>query len=98
MGIPILDVAWVIIRRLTQKKSIATPDNKHLHFRLLDIGLSHKAAVLFLYITTASFGITSIFLQSRGKLIVLSLLIIFMIILAFSLVMIYKNQIKNETK
>ena len=34
MGVPILDVAWVILRRLfLEKKSPAIGDSKHLHFR-----------------------------------------------------------------
>ena len=44
MGIPILDVIWIIFRRwLWEKKSPFTnPDRKHLHFRLMDLGLSQR--------------------------------------------------------
>ena len=100
MGIPILDVFWVIIRRIWQGKSPAQADSKHLHFRLLDIGLSQPQAVIFLYFLTASFGITSLFLHSKGKIIALAVLALFMVILAIGLVIIYKLKIKtsNETK
>jgi UDP-GlcNAc:undecaprenyl-phosphate GlcNAc-1-phosphate transferase len=96
MGIPILDVLWVIVRRLIQGRSPASADRKHLHFRLLDIGLSHRQAVLFLYTVTAAFGITSLFLHSRGKLIALTVLVIFMIILAFGLIYMYRSKIKSH--
>lgn len=96
MGIPILDVVWVIFRRLFwDKKSITDADRKHLHFRLLDVGLSHRQAVLFLYFLTAVFGVTSLFLQTQGKLLALAILGLVMIILAATLVAVYKNKIKT---
>ena len=79
MGIPILDVAWVIVRRLFwEKKSIAEADRKHLHYRLLDIGLSHRQAVVLLYACTATFGISSLFLRTKGKIFALGLLALIM--------------------
>ena len=96
MGIPILDVLWVIIRRIIQGYSPASSDSRHLHFRLLDIGLSHRQAVIFLYLLTTAFGITSLFLHSKGKLIALGVLVLFMIVLASGLVLIYKFRQKNE--
>ena len=35
MGIPILDVVWVIIRRLYTGKKLSEPDRRHLHHRFL---------------------------------------------------------------
>ncbi|HLC89394.1 MAG TPA: MraY family glycosyltransferase [Patescibacteria group bacterium] len=92
MGIPVLDVIWVILRRLAQKKSLVKGDNRHLHFRLLDIGLSHRQAVLLLYLVSLSFGLTSLFLPSSGKIIALGILALLMAILAISLVLIYQNK------
>lgn len=68
LGIPILDVAWVIIRRwVIEKRSPFVGDRKHLHLRLVDIGLSHRQAVLVLYGFTLVFGVSSLFLQSKAK-------------------------------
>ena len=94
MGIPILDVVWVIIRRLFYRKKIAFADRKHLHFRLLDIGLSQRQAFLFIFFLTAFFGSFTLFLQTFGKLVALIILAVFMAVLAGILVKIYK--IKNE--
>ena len=75
VGIPALDVAWVILRRrFWEHRSAFMADRKHLHFRLLDIGLSHRQVVLFLYLIAASFGMISLFLQSKQKLIALGIL------------------------
>jgi len=96
MGIPILDVIWVILSRIWQGRSPISGDNKHLHFRLLDIGLNHRQAVLFLYLVTTAFGATSLFLHSKGKVLALMSLAIFMILLVSTLLIVYKLKNKNE--
>ncbi|MBI5733380.1 MAG: undecaprenyl/decaprenyl-phosphate alpha-N-acetylglucosaminyl 1-phosphate transferase [Candidatus Kerfeldbacteria bacterium] len=91
MGVPALDVAWIILRRLFwEKKSLGTADRKHLHHRLLDVGLSHRQAVVFLYALTAVFGTSALFLGSRGKLMALGILVLVMALLAGLLVWVYK--------
>ncbi len=68
MGIPILDVAWTIIRRLFARQNpFKTADRKHLHFRLLDAGLGARATVLLYCSVSLIFGLTTLFFQSRGK-------------------------------
>jgi len=93
MGIPILDVIWIIIRRVFfEHKHFYEADRKHLHFRLLDTGLSHRQAVLFLYALTLIFGCSSIFLQSQNKVLVLGILAVVMIMLATLIVLISKKR------
>ncbi|MFH1534408.1 MAG: MraY family glycosyltransferase [Patescibacteria group bacterium] len=93
MGVPLLDVVWVILRRVfKEKRSPFWGDKKHLHFRLLDIGLSHRQTVVFLYAVTGAFGLTSLFLSTKGKLIALIVLAITMILLGLSLVLVYKGK------
>ncbi|MCR4280226.1 MAG: undecaprenyl/decaprenyl-phosphate alpha-N-acetylglucosaminyl 1-phosphate transferase [Candidatus Komeilibacteria bacterium] len=87
MGIPILDVAWVIGRRLFfERKSIAAADAKHIHHRLLQSGFSHRGAVIFLYVITALFGSIAIFSQTEGKIMALVILSVFMVGLAVWLI------------
>ncbi|MFA6486699.1 MAG: MraY family glycosyltransferase [Candidatus Magasanikbacteria bacterium] len=71
MAVPILDLIWVIASRLRHGKSIADGDRRHLHFRLVDAGLTQRQAVLLYYLIAIIFGITTIFLQSLGKITVL---------------------------
>jgi UDP-GlcNAc:undecaprenyl-phosphate GlcNAc-1-phosphate transferase len=92
MGIPILDVAWAIVRRIFYRRSPFVGDRAHLHYRLLDVGLSHRQTVLVLWAISAIFGFTAVFLQSMGKLIALLLLFCVMLILAISVVILYKRQ------
>lgn len=80
MGIPIMDVAWTIIRRILDKKNpFKFADKKHLHFRLLDLGFSQRKTVLLYYGFATIFGLSALFLQSKGKLLVLGVLVIIMV-------------------
>lgn len=91
MGIPILDALWVISRRIfAEHKSPFRGDQKHLHFRLLNIGFSHRQAVLFLYFLSFAFGASALFMQSREKFLALVIMIVVMIALALTLVLRFK--------
>ncbi len=91
LGIPILDSVWVVLRRIfIEKRSPFRGDRKHLHFRLLDSGFSHRAAVLILYFFSASFGTFALFLQSRQKLLTLAVLIAIMV--AGSILLVRRQQ------
>lgn len=82
MGIPILDVVWVIGRRIFKEKhSPFLADQGHLHFRLLEARFSHRQAVLFLWLLVTIFGFSSIFIQGREKLLALFILMAVMLIL-----------------
>lgn len=96
MGIPILDVAWVIIKRLIHRKSPFVGDRLHLHFRLLDAGFSQRQTALILYSVAAIFGFSAVFLQSRGKLVALGVLFVVMIGFLASTFYLYKTRKSNE--
>jgi UDP-GlcNAc:undecaprenyl-phosphate/decaprenyl-phosphate GlcNAc-1-phosphate transferase len=50
LGLPILDVAWVIVRRLSRRRSpLKGGDQEHLPQRLVRLGLSQPRIVLLLY-------------------------------------------------
>jgi UDP-GlcNAc:undecaprenyl-phosphate GlcNAc-1-phosphate transferase len=49
LGIPIFDTTFAIARRLTGGQNAFKPDRKHIHHRLLDLGLSHRQVVIVLY-------------------------------------------------
>ncbi len=86
MGIPILDVAWTILRRLLSGKNpFRFADKKHLHHRLLALGLGQRATVLIFYGLSLIFGLSGLFLQSRGKLWALIILLglMFFIVVGF---------------
>jgi UDP-GlcNAc:undecaprenyl-phosphate GlcNAc-1-phosphate transferase len=92
MGIPILDVAWVLVRRVWYRRSPFIGDRLHLHFRLLDLGFTQRQTTLTLYLISAVFGFSAVFLQSIGKLIALVILFIIMVALALGVVILYKKK------
>jgi UDP-GlcNAc:undecaprenyl-phosphate GlcNAc-1-phosphate transferase len=53
LAIPILDVALAIVRRTWRGKGIGQADKEHIHHRLIDIGHSHRSAVLLMYLWSA---------------------------------------------
>ncbi|MBU0670626.1 undecaprenyl/decaprenyl-phosphate alpha-N-acetylglucosaminyl 1-phosphate transferase, partial [Patescibacteria group bacterium] len=92
LGIPLLDMCWVVFRRIfIEKKSPAKGDRKHLHHRFLDAGFTQKQAVLFMYLISASFGISALFLQSMGKLIAICVLVVCMALMGLLLFLRFKS-------
>jgi UDP-GlcNAc:undecaprenyl-phosphate GlcNAc-1-phosphate transferase len=82
MGIPALDVAWTILRRLISKKNpFKAADKKHLHHRLLALGLGHRGTVAVFYFLSLFFGLSGLLLQSRGKFFALIALLALMALL-----------------
>lgn len=75
LGVPILDVAWLIISRTLGGHSPAHAGRDHLHYRLLDLGFSPRQIVVFYYTLSASFGLLGVTDTSMlAKLIALLLL------------------------
>ncbi len=53
LAIPFLDVVLAIARRMRRGLGIMHADKEHIHHRLLDIGHSHRTAVLLMYLWSA---------------------------------------------
>ena len=62
-GLPIADTSLALWRRMIKRPSpgqavqdwkVFRADREHIHHKLLDLGLSHRAAVLTLYVVTGS--------------------------------------------
>ena len=49
LGVPIFDTMFTIVRRFLERRPIFSPDRGHVHHRLLDLGITHRRAVLLLY-------------------------------------------------
>jgi len=82
VGIPALDVLWVIVQRLRRRESpFSHADRKHLHYQLLDLGFSRSGAVWLLYLVALGFGSLGIINSSFGKLVCLLMLAVCMAIL-----------------
>lgn len=68
LGLPILDTFLAIVRRFRNGSPIFQADRQHLHHRLLERGLSHRQAVLFLYSVSGVFGMGALAItEARGR-------------------------------
>jgi UDP-GlcNAc:undecaprenyl-phosphate/decaprenyl-phosphate GlcNAc-1-phosphate transferase len=53
LALPFVDLLLAVVRRVSKRRSPFSPDKKHLHHRLLELGHSHRRAVLLLYFWSA---------------------------------------------
>jgi UDP-GlcNAc:undecaprenyl-phosphate/decaprenyl-phosphate GlcNAc-1-phosphate transferase len=65
LGVPILDAAWVILRRLTRGvRPTMGGDREHLAMKLHDLGLGTGQSVLVLYVLSAILGVVGLSLHT----------------------------------
>jgi UDP-GlcNAc:undecaprenyl-phosphate/decaprenyl-phosphate GlcNAc-1-phosphate transferase len=67
LGVPIIDTFWIIIRRVSAGRSPFSADRGHFHHRLLDLGLSHRQAVLLIYGIGVLLALAGLLLSGRGQ-------------------------------
>jgi UDP-GlcNAc:undecaprenyl-phosphate/decaprenyl-phosphate GlcNAc-1-phosphate transferase len=62
IAVPFVDLLLAVVRRTRAGRSPFAPDKQHLHHRLLEIGHSHRRAVLIMYFWSAliSFGVVAV--------------------------------------
>jgi UDP-GlcNAc:undecaprenyl-phosphate GlcNAc-1-phosphate transferase len=53
LALPFIDLLLAVLRRVRRGRSPFAPDKQHLHHRLLELGHSHRRAVLLLYFWSA---------------------------------------------
>jgi UDP-GlcNAc:undecaprenyl-phosphate/decaprenyl-phosphate GlcNAc-1-phosphate transferase len=63
LGLPIFDTLFSMVRRMLERRPLFSPDRGHIHHRLLDMGITHRRAVMILYgvsvaLTVAAIGIS----------------------------------------
>jgi len=61
LGLPIMDTVLAVGRRLLVSASIMQADRDHIHHRLMALGLSHRRAVLVLYVACLLLNVAAIF-------------------------------------
>ena len=68
LGVPIIDALFVIVGRIAAGRSPYTPDESHIHRRLLRYGFSHRGSVLVLYALTAALSVLALLLTGSATL------------------------------
>lgn len=100
LGIPILDIAWVMLNRIRrgqhpmQRDELPLQARKtHLHYRLLFGGLSTRQVCMVLYSATTLLGLFAIMLPSVYKFVGIAMVVV---VMAFLLWWSTRLQIKRE--
>lgn len=86
LGVPILDTSLSLVRRLARRQNPFKADREHVHHRLLDLGMSHRTAVITLYTVSGVFSLGALALldnDATRRAIVLSTLAVVAFVLVW---------------
>lgn len=67
LGLPIFDLCFAVIRRVSKGQSPMHADRGHVHHRLIDMGFSQKQAVAISYMLSALLGLSAVVLTDSGE-------------------------------
>src|SRR5262249_1087261 len=60
LGVPIFDTLFAMVRRVLERRPVFSADRGHIHHRLLDMGLTHRRAVMIIYAVCGVFTAAAI--------------------------------------
>ena len=84
--VPFVDLVMAVVRRTRAGRSPFAPDKQHLHHRLLEIGHSHRRAVLIMWLWAgliAFGGVLASLYASRLTVVLLSVWVVLTVALTF---------------
>lgn len=90
LGLPIFDITFAVIRRVSRGQSPMHADRGHVHHRLIDMGFSQKQAVAICYLLAAVLGFAAVVLTDSGELQALIFLSAVLIVAAIAIFVIYE--------
>ncbi len=82
LGLPIFDTLFSMFRRVLARRSVFAPDKDHIHHRLLTRGVSHRTAVIIMYLITllaAGMGMLMMVLRDGSAAIVFAVVLVFIL-------------------
>lgn len=92
LGLPIIDTFLAIGRRVRKQRPIFSADQDHIHHKLLRAGLTHRQAVLTLYVVAAFLAGAALLLRVTSDLASgLVLLVVASILFVLFRLLVYRN-------
>ena len=85
LGLPIMDTLLAIGRRAIRGRPLFQADKEHIHHKLMDLGLTHRQAVLVLYGFCMLLGAVAMVLTYSNSLQAALLLVVLMLVAFFFL-------------
>lgn len=77
LGVPILDTVLVMSQRVYQGRSPFSPDNNHIHHRLMKLGFDHYEAVFLIYVAQTFLVLAAYLLRYDSDIVLLAIYGIF---------------------
>ena len=96
LALPIADALWVIGGRLRDRRSIFQADQRHLHFKLQELGWSESHIAWFFSLVTVCIALIALHTAALGKFI--ALLLVLGIIFSLLLFVARKTRLKQHEK
>ncbi|KGX86378.1 glycosyltransferase family 4 protein [Pontibacillus litoralis] len=96
LGVPIFDTLFAIVRRKLNGQSIVSPDNKHIHYRLLQAGFSHRTTVLIIYAFSVVLGALAIIFSNSA--LTVTIIGVFILLLAIHILAELAGLVFNGTR
>ena len=98
LGLPIFDICFAVVRRVSHGQSPMHADRGHVHHRLIDMGFSQKQAVAISYMLSAILGMAAVVLTNDGETQALVFLAAVVVVGAIGFWVIFGHKPKEEKK
>lgn len=98
LGLPIFDLCFAVIRRVSKGQSPMHADRGHVHHRLIDMGFSQKQAVAISYMLSALLGLSAVVLTDRGEVQALIFLGAILVVGVIGVALIFGTRHKKESE
>jgi UDP-GlcNAc:undecaprenyl-phosphate GlcNAc-1-phosphate transferase len=86
MGLPLLDVAWQVARRIAHGRNPLKGDRGHLHFRLIDADVGPITLAVGYHLFCAAFGVLALITTSRQFKFVALVVMVMLLMIGFVVV------------
>lgn len=96
LGLPIFDLCFAVIRRVSKGQSPMHADRGHVHHRLIDMGFSQKQAVAISYMLSALLGLSAVVLTDSGEVQALIFLAAILVVGAIGVALIFGTRHKKD--
>jgi UDP-GlcNAc:undecaprenyl-phosphate GlcNAc-1-phosphate transferase len=70
LALPILDVGLAVVRRVVRRRPVFAGDRRHIHHRLVDLGLTPRRAVVTLYGVAVVFAVLALAMATGPRMVV----------------------------
>ncbi len=85
LGLPVLDTLTVMIQRISEKRSPFSPDQNHIHHKLLKLHFDHHEAVFFIYVVQSGLILGAYLLRYESDLLITGLYMLFCLAIVWAL-------------